>query len=256
MHLRLRPLAVLTLAAGALLACTDGYLDGEVIDDEGLDVGDERELAYVWAPELELEPAPDRPTEPLPRPELEQDDELWRPVAHAAPSGPPHLSLSAHGYTSPCEFGLVAQGFPAVNRDTRRVVHVEYEREQGPSDYDESRVVLVWRDFDDGVERSLEIYDALDFASEAFEAAPRVHCARAQRELEARLLELNALLDAEPLAPMVALPVQLAPGPNVFEDVPVSARGSERPVEVLYHGGELITRVRGLKVLSRRAHPS
>ena len=230
--------------------CTDGGIEPESIDDKPA-VADPA-LEFLVQPERAKQAEPPRgPIEPLPAPEPSSDE--WRPRTYPERGdAPPHLEIVADGYTGPCSFGVAAHGLPAVDREAERIVSLEYENEQGPSDYDTSRALLVWRDFDDEVIRSEELYDGEKLEGR-YEDAPAVTCARLRRSIEGIIPGLNEDLAAEPLATMPVLPVQIA-YPNAGEP-PLAKHGSQRPVELVYRHGELITRVRGLEILARSSHP-
>lgn len=241
------PLACALVAAG----CTDGY-DAESIRGE-LEL-DDPALEFLVRPDQDQTPPPAQPIVPLPPPDASEGEEGWGPRTYAAPeAGAPRLEFDADGWAGPCEFGVRAHGLPAVDRERERVVNLEYENAQGPSDYDTSRAILVWRDFDDGVVRSVELYDG-ETLGETLDYAPWETCARLRRQLKAQLPTLNEALASQPLEPMPALPVQLA-YPNAGEPS-LPARGHERPVELVYRSGELVARVRRLEILARAPHPS
>ena len=253
--MRATSLLVPLLLAG--LACTDGLLEAEQIDDEAAldDPLDERLLELVPAPEHNHPPAP--APAPYPARELEpseDDGPEWVPVGYGTPAGPPQLVFDERGYAGPCSFGVRARGLPAVNQETERVVNLEFEGALGPTDWDTSVLALVWRDFDDNIVAREQLYDSDNLAKGDPYDAPRVYCARARPPIEARMGELNALLDAELLVLMIAQPIQLEP--MYGEAPPLAARASERPVELRYTGGDLVARVRGITVIARIARPS
>ena len=253
--MRATSLLVPLLLAG--LACTDGLLEAEQIDDEAALDGplDERLLELVPAPEHSQPPAP--APEPYPARELEPSEEdgpEWTPVGYGTPAGPPRLVFDERGHAGPCSFGVRAQGLPAVNRESEQVLNLELEGALGPTDWDTSVLALVWRDFDDELVAREQLYDSDDLAEGDPYDAPRVYCARARPLIEARMDELNALLDAEPLVPMISQPIQLEP--MYGEAPPLADRGNERPVELRYTGGQLVARVRGIAVIARLARPS
>lgn len=251
-------LAALAALSASSLACTDGVLEADALDDEAAldDPLDDRLLELVPAPD-HLEPSAPPiplPLRPLPPPELDDNDEVeWEPIGYGAPDGPPRLVISEHGYAGPCSFGVVERGLPAIDREAERVVNLEFEGAQGPSDWDTSVVALVWRDFDDNVVAREQVYDSEALAPGDPYDAPRVYCARARKRIEQRLPALNAALDAAPLVPMISQPVQL--DALYANTPPLSPRASERPVELRYNSGQLIARVRGVDVLARVSHP-
>ncbi len=181
------------------------------------------------------------------------EDELaavWEPHSYAQDPGSPRLRIGEDTRGGPCGFAVTGEAFPAVDREAKLVVNLEYEGAQGPSDYDESKVVLVWRNFDDAVQRRIELYDNAKLGSAEDDS---LACDRTERALEGQLPELQAMLDGQALVPMRELPLQL----HAFDlpSPPLSPRGDERPVEMLYNAGQLIVRVQGLEVLSRQDRP-
>ena len=243
--------ACLLAACLAALACTDGGPIPDAIDEElELDASEFDYLVQPGESPLPPEPAP----EPLPAPEPDPEGE-WEPQSytHVVGEGRPQLRLSEHQRAGLCDFGVASSGLPAIEREAGLVVGLENENPIGPTDYPTTRVVLTWRDFDDQVVHREVLYDN-EAMTEGWERAPRVTCKRLRHDLEQLLPELNAALDAEPLVPMTLVPVQLDHG--MFGRPPLPERGAERPVELVYKAGELIARVRGMRVLDRDARPS
>ncbi|EDM78450.1 hypothetical protein PPSIR1_06361 [Plesiocystis pacifica SIR-1] len=248
-------LAAATLACALVAAgCADGYEAESIRGELELELDDPALEFRVQPERADHTPPPAQPIVPLPVPDASEGEEGWGPRTYAAPeAGAPRLEFDADGRAGPCKFGVRAHGLPAIDREAERVVNLEYENAQGPSDYDTSRATLVWRDFDDGVVRSVELYDG-ETLGETLDYAPWETCGRLRRQLNAQLPTLNEALASQPLEPMPALPVQLA-YPNAGEPS-LPARGHERPVELVYRSGDLVARVRGLEILARAPHPS
>jgi hypothetical protein len=189
---------------------------------------------------------------PIERPEAEVPSE--RAAAGEPYVGPPRLRLAPRPASDAdgerwCEDRVIADGFPALRDDGGTYVVVIHEIDAGADEG--GRVVVQWRNVvGDAIVDSALPYDGHD-TYELTERDPDRGCDRARARIARAIRPVNERL-ATGWRSLRALPVQLPAPPSWLHDPPpLSAKLSERPVDVLHRNGHFIARVRDVKVLQK-----
>ena len=181
------------------------------------------------------------------------------PAPGTSPSGAvprgPHITVSPLDFEDGlgsiamvCPFSVETLGFPAVSEGGREIVSVRTERPAG-SEGSEDVMVVRWLDAStESVTRTEVVFEATALgAGEELESCTRLH-----REVSARVEKLEAMLLAGGFRSMARLDVHL---PELEEEDVLAIPAARRPVELLWRNGEVIARVRRVKLFAREDAP-
>ncbi len=159
----------------------------------------------------------------------------------------PRLELVERPRSSPsemvvCPFTVEAYGFPAVSADGSTIVTASAYA-PGNADIDAELMELRWLGVDQRVD---SIYDRSEHDA----------CERARDQVEARVAELQDVLDRQRWRPLEPLDVYAPDAHWSAEELALDVKAlapDERPVEVYYSKGWFIARVPGVKLLDKQA---
>lgn len=205
--------------------------------------------SVATGPSLADYPPPSTEAEPA-----AEDEEPATPHGVLPPPdpGPPRLRLLPSSRSS-CDYAVEARGFPAIRLDGSQFAFV-YAPVSPGADYDDQPLLISTHTLTDEAIAHVEVVDGEEVYT-ASNGRWGKACRAKREEIAARIATLNASF-AEGWRPLVRVPVQWPWHVNAGAALPeVPADGHARPVEVLYHAGHFVARVRGMKVLQSTPMP-
>lgn len=196
-----------------------------------------------------------------PAPESEPEAEV-RP-APEGPSVTPRIVVSdldpeLDVYTAmECPFSVVIEGLPAIAADGSTVLRDRVESSAGGEGEDE-RLYLDWNGVTPKTPSAVdEIYDAWEIYK-ALDDDPYA-CAKYHREIRNTAKAVNEKLAAQSWRPLPALDVYLPDEDNEYTgyeyETPDALDAKTRPVEMFWADGQVIARVRKVKLFFNESAP-
>lgn len=206
--------------------------------------------APIEAESLEQSDPPSQPADALPS---------WSHVPDAAaqpvdPDSQPRLllKLDVEPREGFCPYQVEARNFPAIDVESTTLLRVE-ARQPGASDGEDERMWLTYV-VPDQDQRTQGVYDRGDDFDHLYGTS---HCDAAIAKLRADLDAINTDLATRTWRPLEQLDV-VASDAYFRDDTSVEIEAlplDQRPVEVIYRGGNFVARVRQAKVLLELARP-